>query len=302
MRKSENPLVSILMTCYNRQLLIVEAIESVLALTYKNFELIVVDDCSTDNSFAVANCFAQKDSRIKVYRNECNLGDYVNRNKAASYAKGKYIKYLDSDDIIFPWALDVMVNCMENFPEAAMGVSLNMGYNIIYPKCYLPSQIYRLYYYRNLLLTVGPTATILKRDVFEQFGGFSKEQFIGDTEFWLRISQRYPLVLVPPGQIYWREHGGQQIMEERKNLAIEGKRSQINESLLNNNACPLAITEAATILRNLKNIKCRYIIQNCIQGRISYALERKRHLGLSWRDFLFALKRNKVPDTSLIDI
>src|ERR1700689_462412 len=117
------PLVSILMTAFNREKYIAEAIESILQSTYKNFELIIVDDCSKDKTVEIAKSYAQKDSRIKVYVNEKNLGDYPNRNKAASYANGKYLKYVDSDDIIYPHCLDVMVGCMEKFSEAAFGLS-----------------------------------------------------------------------------------------------------------------------------------------------------------------------------------
>ena len=81
------PLVSVLITSYNREKYIGDAIQSVLDSTYKNFELIIVDDMSTDNSVGIAKSFEKKDNRIKVYINEANLGDYPNRNKAASLLK-----------------------------------------------------------------------------------------------------------------------------------------------------------------------------------------------------------------------
>jgi glycosyltransferase involved in cell wall biosynthesis len=115
--------VSILTTVYNRDKYIAACIESVLASTYQNWELIIVDDVSSDTSVAIARAYEQKDARIKVYVNDKNLGDYPNRNKAASYAKGKYIKYLDADDIIYPHGLEIMVNTMEQFPEAGLGIS-----------------------------------------------------------------------------------------------------------------------------------------------------------------------------------
>jgi len=96
--------VSILTTVYNREKHLAACINSVLACSYQDWELIIVDDVSTDASVAIAKSYEQKDARIKVYVNDKNLGDYPNRNKAASYAKGKYIKYLDADDIIYPTA------------------------------------------------------------------------------------------------------------------------------------------------------------------------------------------------------
>ncbi|MES2849857.1 MAG: glycosyltransferase family 2 protein, partial [Bacteroidota bacterium] len=90
----DKPLVSVLITAYNREKLIVETLESVLECTYKNIEIIIVDDGSKDNTLSVIKEFAEKDSRIRYYQNEKNLGDYPNRNKAASYARGEYIAYL----------------------------------------------------------------------------------------------------------------------------------------------------------------------------------------------------------------
>ncbi|MEO8414525.1 MAG: glycosyltransferase family 2 protein [Ginsengibacter sp.] len=96
------PLVSVLMTAYNREKYIAPAIESVSASTYNNFELIIVYDGSSNNTVNIAKSFASIDHRVSVYVNEKNLGDYPNRNKAASYAKGKYLKYVDSDVISIP--------------------------------------------------------------------------------------------------------------------------------------------------------------------------------------------------------
>ena len=97
----ERPLVSVLMTSYNRENYIGEAIQSVIDSTYQNWELIICDDGSTDNTLAIAQGFAKQDDRIKIFINEKTLGDYPNRNRAASHAQGKYIRYLDSDDYIY---------------------------------------------------------------------------------------------------------------------------------------------------------------------------------------------------------
>ena len=79
--------VSILTTVYNRDKYLSACIESVLANSYQDWELIIVDDVSSDASVVIARAYEQKDARIKVYVNDKNLGDYPNRNKAASYAK-----------------------------------------------------------------------------------------------------------------------------------------------------------------------------------------------------------------------
>ena len=86
------PLVSILMTAYNREMFIAEAIESVLGSSYSNFELIIVDDCSVDETAKIARKYFETDQRIKLFVNETNQGQFKNRNIVASYASGKYLK------------------------------------------------------------------------------------------------------------------------------------------------------------------------------------------------------------------
>src|SRR5579875_2494307 len=131
-------LVSVLMNAYNREDYIAAAIESVLASIYPQLELIIVDDCSKDSTVAIAKSYEAKDARVKVYVNEKNLGDYPNRNKAASYAQGKYIKYLDSDDIMYPHCLEVMVSSMEQFPEAGFGLCAKVDAQQPYPVMIAP--------------------------------------------------------------------------------------------------------------------------------------------------------------------
>ena len=291
---NQGPIVSVLMTSYNREKYIAEAIESVLASTYQNYELIIVDDCSTDNTVSIAKSYAARDARIKVYINEQNLGDYKNRNKAASYAKGNYLKYLDSDDMIMPWGLEVFVYGMNRFPEAALGISSNQQENIIYPQLQSCSDAFRLYYYKNKLLSVGPTAAIIRKDVFEQIGGFSGENYLGDTQLWFKIAQFSPVVYLPTGLIYWREHSGQQIVEEQKNDLIELKRYELDCLILKDTATPLSSNERIIILQNLRNIKTRNAILCFISGNFRKAINKTRLFNLNLFDLIRSTKRNKI--------
>lgn len=116
MKKSDhNVFISVLMTAYNREKYISQSIESVLSSTHNDFELIIVDDCSKDKTVEIAKWYEKTDSRIRVYVNEENLGDYPNRKKAVTFASGKYIKYLDSDDIMYPSCLETMVTSVSIF-------------------------------------------------------------------------------------------------------------------------------------------------------------------------------------------
>lgn len=104
-------LVSIIMPTYNCGRFIAESINSVLAQTYTNWELLIVDDCSADNTAEVVALF--KDPRIHYQRNERNSGAAVTRNTALRLAKGKYIAFLDSDDLWLPEKLERQIAFME---------------------------------------------------------------------------------------------------------------------------------------------------------------------------------------------
>jgi len=90
---------SVVMPLYNSVNVLGDAIESVRAQTFEEWELIVVDDCSTDGSYEMARSFAREDNRINVVRNNQNRGPALTRNKAIEMAKGRYLAFLDADDL-----------------------------------------------------------------------------------------------------------------------------------------------------------------------------------------------------------
>ena len=106
-----NELVSIIMPSYNTGRFIAESIESVLAQTYPDWELIIVDDCSTDNTDEIVASF--HDDRIRYLKNEKNSGAATSRNRALREAKGKWIAFLDSDDLWLPEKLEKQIAFME---------------------------------------------------------------------------------------------------------------------------------------------------------------------------------------------
>ena len=107
------PLVSIITPLYNSEKYIAETIESVLAQTYSNWEMIIVDDCSKDNSTKIVEEYQKKDRRIKLYRNEINKGVSYTRNRAIDLSQGKYIAFLDSDDLWKKEKLEKQIKFME---------------------------------------------------------------------------------------------------------------------------------------------------------------------------------------------
>lgn len=236
---TDQVVVSVLMTAYNREQYIGEAIESVLASSIKDFEFIIVDDCSSDRTVEIAQSYEAKDSRIRIYINEKNLGDYPNRNKAASYAKGKYLKYLDSDDVIYPHCLEVMVAAMERYPHSAFGLSSTGNKNYPYPISISPRDSYEQHFGGFGHFDRAPGSSIIKREIFVKENGFLIPKYAGDTELWFRLAQKYELVLFPRDLVWDRSHSQTQSSLERLDKNIVKFRRALIYKFLHSPDCPL---------------------------------------------------------------
>lgn len=114
----ENNLVSIITPAYNCSKYISQTIESVLCQTYHDFEMIIVDDCSTDDTLSILEKYSKQDSRIKVIKMVENRGVVEARNVALKQSKGRYIAFLDSDDLWVPEKLSKQINFMRVFGYA----------------------------------------------------------------------------------------------------------------------------------------------------------------------------------------
>lgn len=272
-----SPTVSVLTTVYNREKLLPECIESVLASTFQDFEYIIVDDQSTDASHEVALKYAKQDPRIRVYRNETNLGDYPNRNQAASYANGLYLKYVDSDDIIYPHGLEVMVRCMEQFPEAGYGLAARIPMKQRpYPVMLAPRDAYLAHYNKTHPIFVSsPLSSVIRRHVFESVGRFPVARMTSDSEMWHKLSLRFPVLLMPQGLVWYREHNAQEVNDLEKHrvhyrllydqvalqsLELAGQLNVLSESEGNQ--------FSKQILRAQKRDACKLLLKGNIAGAL----------------------------------
>ncbi|HEX4958207.1 MAG TPA: glycosyltransferase family 2 protein [Lacibacter sp.] len=203
------PLLSVLMTSYNREQYIGEAIESVLASTFTDWELIVVDDGSKDQTVAIARSYAAKDPRIHVYVNEQNLGDYKNRNQAATYAKGDFIMYVDSDDMILKDGFERCINAMQQFPEANFGMQLHGEERV--PFFMEAKQAMEQHFFQQPFLMIGPGGTILRRRFFESIGKYPVLYGpANDMYFNLKATAAAGVLLLPFTFNFYRIHEGQE--------------------------------------------------------------------------------------------
>src|ERR1035441_9144803 len=203
------PKVSVLMTAYNQETYIAEAIESVLAQTCTDFELIIVDDGSSDQTVEIARRYTT-DQRVRLFVNETNLGQFQNRNRAAKLAQGKYLKYLDSDDMLYPHCLEVMTHQMEMFPQAGLGFANQPREDWAYPVALGPRDSYRLHFLGRGGLGNGPTFAMVRRDIFWEAGGFPIARLSSDVEFSLAVAREHEILFTIKGLVFYRYHAGQQ--------------------------------------------------------------------------------------------
>ena len=127
MSKDNTPMISVIMSVYNSELYLREAIDSILDQTYSEFEFIITDDCSTDKSLRILEEYSKKDCRIVLLKNSENIGLTKSLNKMIEIAKGKYIARMDADDISLPNRFEKQYKFMEDNSE--IGV---LGSNIRY--------------------------------------------------------------------------------------------------------------------------------------------------------------------------
>jgi len=263
------PVVSVLVTVYNREKYLAETISSILRSTYQKYEVIVVDDNSSDDSLAIARSMAELDQRVRVYANEENLGDYGNRMKAASLARGRYIKYVDSDDLIYPHSLAIMVESMEQYPDAALALAHSMPEDESpYPWRLSPEEVYKKHFLGRGCLSCGPTGAIIRREAFEAIGGFDKTWgVLADIDLWLRLSASWPVVLLPPGLVWWRRHEEQEFTKDDAHAVYLQRGYELNKNVLGSEECPLSVHERATALERIHQHFARRLLSFALKNR-----------------------------------
>jgi len=244
--EKNNPLISVLMTAYNREKFIAEAIDSVLQSTYENFELIIVDDGSKDDTIKIAKEYEARDQRVKLYLNEKNLGDYPNRNKAASYARGEFLMYVDSDDSIEADAMEYIVKNFALFPQADFSL-LYYKKDITAPVMLTPEQSLQKHFFEKSFLNIGPGGTIVRRSVFEKLGCFPEKYGpANDLYYDLKMASNTNLLLLPYIYLNYRIHDGQ---EANNKYSYLYNNHRVIVDVFNEQAIPLSAKDKRRVIR-----------------------------------------------------
>ena len=227
----KNPVVktqvdfSIIMVVFNTEIFIKYAIESVINQTYENWELIIVDDCSEDNSFKIAMKYQKQDNRIKCFKLDKNRGQGFARNFAIDKANGTWISTLDSDDIFLSDKLEVFKNTIDksqckNLVLIGSGLSLINNEGKVLKDYYYPNSSNKLK--KNLLkLQKFPahSSIVCPRSSLKEVGGYNELYHRSqDYELWLRLMNKGEFICIQNILIHYRIHDKNASNQKSKNF------------------------------------------------------------------------------------
>ena len=243
-----SPVVSVIIPTFNRWPLVGEAVESVLAQSYSDFELIVVDDGSTDETQKELEKFG---SRLRFFA-KAREGVAAARNFGVSRAAGRYVAFLDSDDLWRPKKLEMQTAFMERDPAVQIcqteEIWLRHGVRVN-PKSRHQKPSGDIFVRSLELCVVSPSAVMMTKELFSRFGGFD-ERFpvCEDYDLWLRIAVEHPVPLIPEALVIKR--GGHADQLSRSTWAVDRYRVAALQKLLRSSLQGTRRASALAVLRS----------------------------------------------------
>ncbi len=225
----KNPTVSVVIPTYNRAYIINQTIQSVLAQTYPDFELILVDDGSRDNTQEVVNKF--NDSRIRYIQHERNAGVSAARNTGIEAARGEYIAFLDSDDEWLPEKLEKQLKLFQQSePQVGAIYTWLCFINEHNEVKRVRNPEHRGFLGENLLyanLLGTPSTMIVKRECFDKGVRFdSRLRCSEDWDLYLKLAQHYEFEVVPEVLVQYRDY------HHKANRATTNRRATTNSQVV----------------------------------------------------------------------
>ncbi|MFA7208788.1 MAG: glycosyltransferase [Parcubacteria group bacterium] len=222
----KKPEVSVLMSAYNEEKYVSAAIESILDQTYRDFELIVIDDCSRDATWKLIAGYAGRDPRVRASRNEKNLGISSTLNKGLALARGKYIVKMDADDWSYPDRLEKQVRFMEKNPQVAIsGGTMEVcdeGMVVLNKRPYnlTDREIRRKIFLYNPFCH---PAVIYRTDIAKRVGGYCLIDSAGDYELYFKLGLHGEFANLPDVLLKYRVNRG--------SISVYKARSQERDTL-----------------------------------------------------------------------
>src|SRR6185369_1809748 len=236
------PKVSICIPTYNYGQFIADTIESVLAQSYVDYELIVVDNCSSDNTRDIVSAYMAKDRRIRYYCNESNLGMVGNWNRCLQYARGDYVKILCADDLLEPSCIERSMEFFDRYPNVSLVTCIRQ----IVDKQLKPmadvayadstniesgsSVIRRCFFEWNL---IGEPTAVMFRGKDAGRGFDSRYKQLIDLEMWFHLLEKGDFAFVAEALCSFRQHEEQGTKSSIKEFTVIDDELLLRETYLN---------------------------------------------------------------------
>ena len=202
------PKARVIMSVYNGEKYLPEAIESILDQTLDDFEFIIVNDGSTDGSSGILDSYSKQDTRIRIIRNDLNIGLTRSLNRALESAKGPYVARMDADDISSSGRLEKQVSFLEKHPDLGLAGCYAVvidGSGATVKNVVMPEKVNELIRKRNYYLH---GSIMVRTDIIRELGGYDEEmRYAQDYELWLRLSKTHKMGVVPEFIYKCRVHG-----------------------------------------------------------------------------------------------
>lgn len=275
------PLITVITVTYNSAKYVRDAIESVLHQNYTNIEYIIGDDCSSDDTWDIIGEY--RDERIKAYRNPSNMREYPNRNKALSMASGKYVLFIDGDDMVLAHGLTYMVTMLEAFPDAGMAI---VGYDcnyFIYPLEFTPEEIYKFQFMGHGFLGYSMVGNLFRTAVLKEQGGFPTHVISGDYYIRLKICLHHKCLIIGGNPVWARATPGQ----ASSNVGTSKGFTELllmNRDVIQDPLCPLNDGDRRQALANVLRPAARRIVKDLLKLQWMRSITLSRALGWGWTD------------------
>ena len=200
------PLVSVICLSYNHEAYVVEALNSVINQTYPNIELLIADDCSSDNSIGVIKDWVKNHPEVHFSTNEKNLGNTKTFNQLAKIAKGEFIIDLAADDLLVPNCIEKQVTTFQNSKYKNLGIvygnliEIDKNGNFLnnyYKEEDRPESgdIYKMVIGRTI--KICSVSSMIKKSVLEKLGYYDEDLAYEDLDLWIRTSRDFEFEYIP---------------------------------------------------------------------------------------------------------
>jgi len=218
------PKISVVMSVYNGEKYLTQAIESILGQTYTDFEFIIINDGSTDKGLDIINEYRQRDERIVVISRE-NKGLVYSLNEGVNKARGEYIARMDPDDISIPVRFEKQLKYIQDegldvcgtWAEGIDSCGIKIR-NVDYPPNSDKIKSFTLFH--NPIIH---SSVIFRKDIFEKVGGYKKFfRYIEDYELWTRVVFKYKAGNIPERLLQYRFHQDQITQKNNFEMRVKG--------------------------------------------------------------------------------